>query len=340
MGDQLGKLERIDDLRSVWPNEAIDFTPWLQQNIDLLSAAIGVDIELLEREAGVGSFSADLIGEDPESNRPVIIENQLEQTNHDHLGKLLTYAAGRQGGVIVWIAKEIRLEHRNALDWLNNATAGNIDFFGIEVELLQIGHSAIAPNLKVVVEPKRTNVNSASIRSIQVTPRRESYQSFFQEVLNGIKSKSPRITNINRARPTNSLSIPSGKTGIRYRLAFNSQSRFMVRLDINTRNGPRNKAIFDAIAIHQEAVESTLEATLSWERDYTERRSRVAWFWPQRVTIDDSSDTLRELSSWAIDKCLLLRDAMSGYLSSLPADIETALNEELDGLDTEEPDED
>jgi hypothetical protein len=128
MVEQLGKLVRLDP-RTVWPNEPRDFTPWLQQNIDLLSAAIGVDIQLAEREVAVGDFSADLVGEEPGSNRVVIIENQLERTNHDHLGKLLTYAAGKAGGVIIWVAPEIRPEHRNALDWLNNATQGNIDFF-------------------------------------------------------------------------------------------------------------------------------------------------------------------------------------------------------------------
>lgn len=336
MVDDLGRVERIDDLRSVWHNEASDFTPWLQQHIDLLSAAIGVDIELLEREAGVGSFSADLIGEDPETNRPVIIENQLEQTNHDHLGKLLTYAAGRQGGVIVWIAKEIRLEHRNALDWLNNATAGNIDFFGVEVELLKIGDSPMAPNLKVVVQPKRTDVSSGSIRSIQLTPRRESYQSFFQEVLDGLKSKSPGITNINRARPRYWLAIPSGRTGIRFRLAFDSQNRFMVNLDVNTRSRERNKAIFDAIAVHRGEIESKLGASLSWERRDAQRRSRLAWFWPLPVTINDSNDTLRELSSWAIDNCLLFRDALSGYLSSMPAEFEVDLNGEIDESDADD----
>ena len=168
MVEQLGKLTRLDP-HSVWRSEAAEFTPWLQDNIDLLATALGMDIQLVEREVAVGDVSADLVGEEPGSSRVVIIENQLERTNHDHLGKLLTYAAGKDGGVIIWVSPEIRPEHRDALDWLNRATQGTVDFFGVELELLQIEGSPLkAPNFKVVVAPKSTThpprgVNSGSI---------------------------------------------------------------------------------------------------------------------------------------------------------------------------------
>jgi len=152
--ENLGKLERIDDLKSVWHNEAVNFTPWLQENIGLLSQALGLDIQSVNREVAIGRYSADLVGEEPQSGRPVIIENQLEKTDHSHLGQLLTYAAGKNGGIIIWVASHIVQEHRNALEWLNNATKGNIDFYGVELELLRIGDSPLkAPNFKVVVAP-------------------------------------------------------------------------------------------------------------------------------------------------------------------------------------------
>ena len=132
MVEALGKLLHLNP-HTVWRNESGEFTPWLHENIESLCGAIGVDIQGVTREVAVGSFSADLVGEEPGSGRAVIIENQLKRTDHDHLGKLLTYAAGKEGGVIVWIASEIRQEHRNALEWLNNATRGNIDFFGVEL---------------------------------------------------------------------------------------------------------------------------------------------------------------------------------------------------------------
>lgn len=117
MTENLGRLERVEDLRSVWSSEAADFTPWLQNNIDVLSEALNLDIQLVDREVAVGDFSVDLVGEEPGSSRPVIIENQLERTNHDHLGKLLTYSAGKNGGVIIWVAKQNRLGRNTETHW-------------------------------------------------------------------------------------------------------------------------------------------------------------------------------------------------------------------------------
>ncbi len=197
MVDDLGRIERIDNLRSVWQNEATDFTPWLQQNIDLLSEALGLDIQLMESEVSVGDFSVDLVGEEPSSGRPVIIENELERTNHDHLGKLLTYSAGKNGGVIIWVAKDIRPEHQAALDWLNNATQGNIDFFGVELELLQIqgsqGLSATAPNFKVVVKVVVAPKNVGPTALPQDNERGRRYQAFFQDVLDRLKNRKPGV---------------------------------------------------------------------------------------------------------------------------------------------------
>ena len=124
----LGKLEKVP-VRSVWKHEAHDFTPWLAKNLNELAEALGLDldVEQAEEEAPVGTFSLDILVRDVDGGRPVIIENQLEKTDHDHLGKLLTYAAGYNAGVIVWITGEFTDEHRAALDWLNQET-GELDF--------------------------------------------------------------------------------------------------------------------------------------------------------------------------------------------------------------------
>ena len=126
----LAKIERVE-LREAWPNEAQNFTPWLAENIAELGEALGMDLELQQVEAPVGGYSLDILATDLNSNRPVIIENQLEATDHTHLGQLLTYAAGFDAGAIVWVTREFRDEHRQALDWLNQRTGEDTQFFGV-----------------------------------------------------------------------------------------------------------------------------------------------------------------------------------------------------------------
>lgn len=134
---KLGKIKRINDLRSVWQHETKDFSKWLAQecNLQQLSDAIGIDIVLEECESSVGSFNVDLYAIEEGTERRIIIENQLEDTNHDHLGKLITYASGKGAEVIVWIVKRARDEHRQAIEWLNQNTGVKIGFFLVEIEL-------------------------------------------------------------------------------------------------------------------------------------------------------------------------------------------------------------
>ncbi len=137
---EFGRLERVE-LRQVWPHEATAFTPWLAQpeNLKLLGDKIGIDLELEAQEANVGPFRADILCKDTLTNQWVLIENQLERTDHTHLGQLLTYAAGLKAVTIVWIANRFTSEHRAALDWLNEITDSGFNFFGLEVELWRIG---------------------------------------------------------------------------------------------------------------------------------------------------------------------------------------------------------
>jgi len=151
---KLAKLKQVD-LRKVWQHEASDFTKWLasKENLSLLSDEIGIEITLIQTEASVGKFHVDILAEEENTGRKIVIENQLESTDHDHLGKVITYAAGFDAEIVIWIVKDVRDEHKQAIDWLNEHTDERVNFFAIKMELWQIGDSPYAPKFQVVSQP-------------------------------------------------------------------------------------------------------------------------------------------------------------------------------------------
>ena len=151
---KLGRLEKVS-LRDYWKHEATEFTPWLakDENISLLSESVQMDLEVQSQEENVGPFRADILCKDTANDKFVLIENQLEVTDHKHLGQLLTYAAGLEAVSIIWIAESFTEEHRATLDWLNHITDETINFFGIEIELYKIGESPAAPMFNIISKP-------------------------------------------------------------------------------------------------------------------------------------------------------------------------------------------
>ena len=175
----LARLEPVE-VREIWPDEAQDFTPWLaeDENLQLLGETLGIDLEKADTEISVGAFSADILALDADSGSKVLIENQLERTNHSHLGQILTYAAGLDAPTVVWIARNFTDEHRAALEWLNNATTADIRFFGLEVEVWKIGDSAHAPKFNIVAKPN--DWTKSITPTAQLTPTRQAQLDFWR----------------------------------------------------------------------------------------------------------------------------------------------------------------
>ncbi len=170
-----GQLESVP-LRMGWPHEAKDFTPWLSTNLDQLGKALGLGLELRAVEHPVGRYSLDILAVDVRG-RVVAIENQFGSTDHDHLGKLLTYVAGTQATVVVWIAEAIGAEHLAVLEWLNQHTPAEIAVFGVELELLRIGDSPLAPNFRVVARPNELTKQTRIAATSQVAWSWDTYAS-------------------------------------------------------------------------------------------------------------------------------------------------------------------
>lgn len=295
----LGKLEKVP-VRDVWKHEARDFTPWLAENLSELGEALGLDLDdaQYEEEASVGSYSLDILVQGVEGDRPVIIENQLEKTNHDHLGKLLTYAAGYNAGVIVWIASEFTDEHRAAVDWLNHETGANVDFFGVVVEAWKIGSSRVAPHFTIVAEPNswsnRDTTNSTS-------EKQERYREFFQKLIDTMR-EGHEFTKLKKAGSRSWVTFPSGTSGVVLAAAFGQRGVARVELYLNSKTD-RNKSIFDELSHSKTEIQSEFEGELKWERMDSKKACRISIV---RVgSIDDDEDALEDLRKWM--KCHLLK---------------------------------
>jgi hypothetical protein len=177
----IGRLEEVD-LRKIWKNEALDFTRWLAEpeNIELLSKELRLNLSDIQIEQNVGNFFCDIICKDTFSEKMVIIENQLEQTNHDHLGKIITYASGLDASFIVWIVKEARDEHASAIQWLNSNIKEGIYFFLVEVKAWKIGDSDPAPKFIIIEQPNDYNKTIRTIVEGEMTESKKIRLEFWE----------------------------------------------------------------------------------------------------------------------------------------------------------------
>ncbi len=316
MSEKFGVLKRVD-LRQLWPHEALDFTPWLAENLDDLGDVLGMDLELQLQEAPVGPFSLDLLVHDLGRERTVIIENQIEPTDHDHLGKLLTYAAGHDAAAVVWIASEFRDEHRQALDWLNQRTDATTEFFGIVVEALQIDTSRPACNFRLVAFPNDWRKTNMATNASKPSPKGEAYQAFFQELIDQLRTKH-HFTKARKGQPQSWYVFSSGVRGIVYGISFAQGGRVRAEAYIDREDRPWNKWMFDALHEQREGIETEFGELLEWERLDSKRACRIATYRPG--SINDSPQALDEIRGWTIDRLLRFKKVLGPRASTLAAD--------------------
>lgn len=305
----LGKLEEIKDLRTVWPHEALDFTPWLSQdeNIALLSDAIGLDISIDETESSVGDFNVDIFASETGTDRKIIIENQLEDTNHDHLGKLITYASGKSADVIVWVVKRAREEHKSAIEWLNNRTDEKVGFFLCEIKLYRIGNSAPAVKFEVVEKPNNWSKEVKRNESVNLgMQQRYDYWVAFQDYAfqNAKFSKS-----FNRRKPTtnNWLNFFIGFSTCHLAVTqIKKRNELQVELYIS-----ENKELFNSLYENKESIEAEAGLSFEWCALPERKASRIKI--TRSADLSDKEQWKTQFD-WLIDVMMKMKKAFNKYI--------------------------
>ena len=274
--DSLGRLEKVE-LREIWEREDTHFTPWLarEENIELLGSSIDMDLVVEAEEKDVGPFRADILCKDIASNNWVLIENQLEKTDHQHLGQLLTYATGLDAVTIIWVASDFTEEHRATLDWLNKITDTQYNFFGIKVELFKIGDSKVAPVFNVVSKPNnwsRSISSAASKIANENLGETKLFQLKFWTALgDSIREKNDSPLKVQKPRPQHWYIFSIGKTGVHLNVKFNTKIE-KVSIELYVLN---NQEIFDALEKDKEQIEKEVGEMLSWQPLPNRSASRI-----------------------------------------------------------------
>lgn len=269
---ELAKLERVE-LRKAWERESEDFTPWLArpENIELLGEELGLDLEVEAQERNVGPFRADILCKDTATGEWVLIENQLEKTDHTHLGQLMTYAAGLQAVTIVWIAERFCDEHRAALDWLNEITGDKFSFFGLEIELWRIGESLVAPKFNIVSKPNDWTKGGRTPPAGD-SPTGQLQQDYWTAVRElAIQRKS--FLKFHKPLPQAWTDVALGRTNLFMSAAINTTKKWAsVSLVINTEVA---KAHFKLLEADRPAIEAEVGEALDWRELPHRKQSHV-----------------------------------------------------------------
>ena len=276
----LGTLKKID-LREAWKHEANDFTKWLalEANLSLLAEEIGIDLKLVQVEAAVGDFSCDIVAEEENTGRTIIIENQLEVTDHRHLGQIITYASGHDAKVVIWVVKDVREEHRQAIDWLNNHTDDTIEFFLVKIELWQIAESPYAPKFDIICKPNdwAKAVKASHVGSQELTDTKLKQLEFWTQFKEYAQQHQTNL-HVQKPYPAHWTNISVGSSQATVSLTIQSQKgEFGTELYIQD-----NKELYEQLLARKNDIESELGETLVWMALPGKKASRI-----KAITIGD-----------------------------------------------------
>ena len=308
----IGKLEKVN-LRNVWMNEAKDFTSWLSNNLDMLSDHIDCELSLLEREKRTGSFSADIFAEGP-NGETVVIENQLERTDHDHLGKLVTYLSNLEAKIAIWITSYPRPEHITAINWLNEISPADISFFLVKVEAYTIGNSEPAPLFTTICGPS-PEAKEIGVQKQDMAERHLKRIEFWKQLLDKAKEINPLHANVSPSKD-NWVTAGAGKSGMGWSYSI-TMDKGSVELFID--RGPDKKEetdqIYEMIVKDREKIEEAFGDTLEWGKKEGRRVCRIK----SHCTIGGlkHADQWNEIQNDMVDRMKRLENALRPSLKKI-----------------------
>lgn len=258
----LSRITKINP-RDIWKHEALDFTQWLakEDNISVLCEELEINVENIKSEASAGRYNVDIVGDEIDTKRKVIIENQLEPTDHKHLGQILTYASAYDAAIIIWIVTDYTEEHRQAIDWFNRNISEGISFFLIQIEVYKIGDSSPAPKFNIICEPNdwgKTLKKSESGDAISELKLQQ--KEFWENFKNYTSSINTRLNFGRAAKPQHWYNISFGTSRCHIALTQNSQKQY-VGCELYIRN---DKELYDQLFKHKEQIEKELGFEVEW----------------------------------------------------------------------------
>lgn len=299
---KLGRLKKVD-LRVRWQHEALDFTRWLaeEENLELLSDEIGIGIELVQTEASVGRFNVDILAREENTGKTIVIENQLESTDHRHLGQIITYAAGLEAEYILWLVKDVADEHKQAVDWLNEHTDEHLNFFLIKVELWQIGESDPAPKFSVVCRPNDwAKTVRSSAQEGTLTETKTMQLEFWQKLRAWAVEHKPDFK-LRTPRPQHWFDIAIGRSDCHATFTLNTREE-NIGCEIYI---PDSKILFSQLLAHREQIEQELGINPDWQELPNKKASRIRVFYP----FDADKDDWEVGFAWLVDTGIKFKKA-------------------------------
>jgi hypothetical protein len=306
----IGKIERVP-LRAVWSHEAYDLTKWLEENVDVLNDVMGLSLVSADRERTAGTLSVDLVAED-EAGRTVVIENQLERSNHDHLGKIITYAALTDAHAAIWIVSDPKPEHVRAISWLNDSTPTS--FYLLKIEGIRIGDAAPAPLLTLIVQPSEEGRKAGEVKK-DLAEGATTRRRFWEQLLERARERT-RIHGAISPTDQSWVSASAGRTGLAFTYSV-TQHTGQVELYIDRGRGAEatNLAIFNELRSHKNEIENVYRGALEWQP----LKGRQAC--PIRERFDGigyrDEDKWSELQNTLIDAMIRLERALKPFIDRL-----------------------